>query len=207
MRLPRLLSSVILIGALSFLTGCAGPLEDYSMQLAMDGNNLATPKKFTVCHGNGCVIRSDVSLDEGQWYQVMEFFNDPANNPEGERKQISKAISLIEKIVGEKVGTHTDLGENVYKYYDQGQMDCVDETINTSLYLSFLKEGGALRWHDVGKPLHRGFFWPHNTAVVREKRSGDRYTVDSWFFKNGEEPSIVPAEDWLSGWRPPRSES
>ena len=199
----RINFSAISIVILFFLNGCAGPFEGYLMQLEMDNNNQATPGQFTVCHGNGCSLRSTVSLAGQPWNQVMAHFNTPAKSPEEEREQISKAIALIEVIIGEKIGSHTDVGQNVYKYYDEGQMDCVDETINTSMYLHFLKESGALRWHKVEKPLHRGFFWPHNTAVVGEINSGKMYVIDSWFFKNGVEPSIVTAEEWLAGWRPP----
>jgi len=176
------------------------------MRIEMDENNLATPEQFTVCHGNGCSMRSEVSLEGTPWNQVMNLFNDPAKSPEAERNQISQAIAMIEEIVGEKIGTHTDVGKNVYRYYDQGQMDCVDETINTSMYLRFLKEAGALRWHAVAEPIHRGFFWPHFTAVVSEIPSGASYSVDSGFFSNGEKPSIVPVKDWLSGWRPLRAD-
>lgn len=201
----RLISKVVfIIAALLFFAGCASPFEKYLLQMEMDENNHATPERFTVCHGNGCAIRSEVSLAETHWNQVMGLFDGGAQSPKAERIQISKAIAMIEALVGEEIGTHTDNGENIYKYYDQGQMDCVDETINTTLYLRFLKEGGALNWHAVAEPQRRGFIWLHNTAAVKEMRSGDRYAVDSWFFKNGEEPSIVPVEDWLSGWRPAR---
>lgn len=201
----RLISEVVfIIAVLILLTGCASPFEKYSLKLEMDENNLATPGRFMVCHGNGCSIRSEASLEGTRWNQVMGLFNGPAQSPKAERNQISRAIAMIEAMVGEEIGTHTDYGENDYKYYDQGQMDCVDETINTSLYLRFLKESGALSWHMVAEPQRRGFFRPHNTAAVKEIRSGDRYAIDSWFFKNGEEPSIVPVEDWLSGWHPAR---
>lgn len=203
MKRSRLLSSAFLAGALTLLTGCATPMESYLLTLEMDANRLATPGKFTVCHGNGCVIRSEVSLAGYHWGRVMGLFDEPAKSPARERKKISQAIAMIETIVGKKIGTHTDVGKNAYKYYDKGQMDCVDETINTSLYLRFLKKGGALAWHVVAGPLRRGFIRPHNTAVVSEIRSGDSYAIDSWFFKNGEEPAIVPVKDWLSGWRPP----
>ena len=203
MNPSRLLPFFISIGILLFLSGCAGPFEGYLIQIEMDNNDQATPGQFSVCHGNGCSLRSKVSLAGSHWNQVMDHFKVPALNPEGERNQISQAIALIEVIVGKKIGSHTDVGQNVYKYYDEGQMDCIDETINTSLYLHLLKESGALRLHLIEKPLHRGFFRPHNTALVSEIRSGERYVIDSWFFKNGEEPSIVPAEAWLAGWRPP----
>jgi len=203
MKLSRLFSSVFIFTFLSHLIGCASPFEGNLMKIEMDNNNPVTPRQFTVCHGNGCAIRSKVSLAEIHWDQVMGFFKYPAKSPEEERNQISQAIARIEAIVGEKTRTHIDVGQNSYKYYDEGQMDCVDETINTSMYLRFLKEGGALRWHIVAEPIHRGFIWPHNTAVVSEIKSGKSYAIDSWFFKNGEEPSIVATEDWLSGWRPP----
>jgi hypothetical protein len=32
--------------------------------------------------------------------------------------------------------------------------------------------------------------------------TGDHYTVDSWFFKNGEPPVCVPVSEWKAGYDP-----
>ena len=36
----------------------------------------------------------------------------------------------------------------------------------------------------------------HTTAVIREKASGKRWSVDGWTRNNGEVPDIFPMEEW-----------
>jgi hypothetical protein len=48
----------------------------------------------------------------------------------------------------------------------------------------------------VRRPL---IFNVHWSAVIRERRIGRRFAVDSWFLDNGHPPFVQPLEDWLSG--------
>ncbi len=159
-----------------------------------------------VCHGYGCWKKSHVSLSADEWAQVKAPLKDQAKNAAEERKHIAAAISVIEQITGRKIGTDADVGGATIRGHGLYQMDCIDEAVNTSLYLEFLDKDGALQWHNVGTPARRGTFidgeWPHNTAVVSEKEGGAYYVIDSWFSDNGQEPAIVPLQDWLDGWRP-----
>ena len=88
-----------------------------------------------------------------------------------------------------------------------GQLDCVDETVNTTVYISLMEDDGLLDWHTLGAPADRNIFtgaccWPQKSAVVTETASGESYAVDSWFHDNGEPAEIVPLSAWLSGWKP-----
>ncbi len=50
-------------------------------------------------------------------------------------------------------------------------MDCIDESINTTLYLTMFQKFGLLREHQVEDRATRGWFiggWPHTTAVISE---------------------------------------
>ena len=86
------------------------------------------------------------------------------------------------------------------------QLDCIDETVNTSLYLRFFDEKGLLKFHTIATPARRGMFidgsWPHNTAVVTDNKTGAQYAIDSWYGNNGDLPDIVPLQEWLDGWKP-----
>jgi hypothetical protein len=117
----------------------------------------------------------------------------------------------MEQITGKKTGTDRDIAGAKFFKYDENQLDCIDEAVNTSLYLGFFEQDGLLKWHGVDGPARRGQFidgaWPHNTAVVKEKKTGKQYAIDSWFSANGEEPDIVPLELWMNGWRPEKPES
>jgi hypothetical protein len=63
-----------------------------------------------------------------------------------------------------------------------------------------------LVWHAPHGLAHRGLLliggWPHTTAVMRERESGEAFAVDSWFLDNGEPPYIVSLAEWREGWRP-----
>lgn len=93
----------------------------------------------------------------------------------------------------------------------EGQMDCIDESINTTLYLTMLQKFGLMRLHRVEDRATRGWFlagWPHTTAVIseiamnRENGTYRLWAVDSWFLDNGEPPFILPLETWKAGWEP-----
>ena len=73
------------------------------------------------------------------------------------------------------------------------------------MLLRILEGAELLRWHEVGPPESRGSLfwdWPHTTATIAERAGGRRYTVDSWFYDNGEDAVVVPLEQWLAGWWP-----
>ena len=51
---------------------------------------------------------------------------------------------------------------------------------------------GLLRHHVIDVPESRGFIiggLPHTTAVVRERKSGQKWAVDGWTHDNGELPT------------------
>ena len=85
-------------------------------------------------------------------------------------------------------------------------MDCIDETVNTDLYLSFLQTAGVFKFHEKTGPLHRGYFvdgmWPHNTAAAVERDSGAVYAIDSYYHDNGVKIDAVEKDVWLDRWRP-----
>lgn len=167
----------------------------------------ATREKFYVCHGYGCMYKTWAGFSEKEWAQISGLFKKKPKNAAAERAQIGKAIAMMEKYAGARSATSGDLGEARTRIEDDNQMDCIDETINTSLYLQFLDKAEFFHFHRYTQPAHRGYFidgsWPHNTAAVRENASGNVWVVDSYYFANGHIPSIVPLTDWSRGWTPP----
>ena len=164
------------------------------------------PAQFSVCHGFSCAHVTQVGLNDAQWFAITSVFERAALTPEEEREQIAGAIAKFETVVGVLAGTSGDLGENAIMGQDQsGQMDCIDESTNTTTYLRILAKAGFLRWHRVEDRVTRGWFlfgWPHTTAVIGERDGGRRWAVDSWFFANGHPPAVAPLEVWQRGWRP-----
>lgn len=165
-----------------------------------------TPRNIPVCSGYGCANIDTVRLDEAEWRAVRARFHPRADSPAAERRLIAGAIGQLERSVGPKTGTEGDKGGTFPGMFEAGQMDCIDESTNTTVYLRLLVAENLLHWHEVGPDATRGYFlfgWPHTTATIREKNSGDEYAVDSWFFDNGVEPVVIPLKQWRAGWRPP----
>lgn len=163
------------------------------------------PEKFTICHGHTCKYISEVSLNEDEWSGIRSVFNSDAQSPDRERELIAKAIAQFETIVGAKTGTDANLGGNVAGLGLPGQMDCIDESTNTTVYLTLLQNNDLLHWHRVDHRTTRAiihFNFPHSAAVIRELDTGKRYAVDSWFEDNGQPPHIVPLSLWRRGWEP-----
>lgn len=170
---------------------------------------LPTIEAFDVCFGGGCAEIRRVSLSQEEWLKVEVIFADKTKdvqlNAEFERKKIAIAIGLLETVVGNKIGTSTDRAGTFNNSKYPGQLDCNDESINTTTYMQLMHHYGLIKLHGLEDMRTRNFFfngWPHTTAVIREITTGQRYAVDSWFYDNGMSATIVPFEVWKSGYIP-----
>lgn len=165
------------------------------------------PDGFSLCHGYSCTSQTGTSFLVAEWNNIASLFQkNTAKNVEEERSKIGQAIAMMERYAGAKTGTDIDEPEAVSFKSSTKQMDCIDETVNTTHYLEMLYRGGLLKFYEPAEPTHRGYLidgsWPHNTAVMKEKDSGVLYVVDSFYKKNGEVPYIMSRETWLAGWKP-----
>lgn len=161
---------------------------------------------FEACHRQGCTEHTTVRLAAEEVQSIFKAFGPPAAIAKQERAAIARAISRFEQIVGPRTGTDRDLGGTFPGAFRAGQMDCIDESTNTTTYLHLLDQAGMLRWHDIQNPstrfpIPRGW-WPHTTAVILERATGTKYVVDSWFDDNGYPPHIVELSIWKRGWKP-----
>jgi hypothetical protein len=166
-----------------------------------------TPSRYSICYDHSCTTVVTDSLNETEWLQVTAPLRTPASTAAGERAAIARSMALFETIIGRHTGTSIDKGRNIAGFGLPGQLDCIDESTNTTTYLRLLERGGLLRHHRVTERATRfGLFvgMPHSTAVIEESGSGNRYVVDSWFYDNGQPPHIVRLEDWRAGLDPDR---
>lgn len=170
----------------------------------------AVREDFKQCRGFGCSYLHETKFTKDEWKKIAAVFKTkPAQTAAEERIRIAEAIGLMERIIGAKTGAKADIGQASMTHKTPYQMDCIDETTNTTHYLQFLQEDGLLKFYKLGNPVHRGYFingWPHNTATIRELSNNDQYVVDSYYRDNGVKPDIMPADEWLGGWRPPKEE-
>jgi hypothetical protein len=160
------------------------------------------PPPFYSCTDYHCDEGETVTLSEDQWRQVVSLFT-PTNSPAEEREQIRRAIALLETQVGKTTGTWRDLAKNVAGAGQPGQLDCISESKNTTTYLQLLSKDGLIRWHEVEdrELRHPWILDVHWSAVIRDRNTGKRYAVDSWFLDNGQPPFIQALDEWLSGQR------
>jgi hypothetical protein len=158
-----------------------------------------------VCQGGGCAQSNQLSISDAEWNNVAQLFKTKANNAAEERAQISKAIGLLEQIVGAKNGTLGDRAGTFDNSDYQGQLDCNDEAINTTTYMRLLKSNGLMQFHEIEDMRTRNFFftgWPHTTAVMHDIKTSQRYAVDSWFYDSGHAATIVPFSQWKANYMP-----
>lgn len=168
-------------------------------------NQEAMPNQFEFCHGGGCAAIQRVGLAGPEWVQVMALFVPASTSAAQERDRIARAVALMERLVGTKTGTSRDLGGTFEGFGLSGQLDCIDESTNTTTYLKMMRNNKVLHFHEVADTQTRGYFvygWPHTAASIRERENGARYVVDSWFYNNGEPPVILPLQEWRDGWTP-----
>lgn len=197
------------------LVGCATGKTSYESYLQRKGVDVQMAKSieeqdtFQHCSGYGCQTKAEVAIGAQQWAKVEHIFEREAKSAMQERKKIALAIAVFEREVGALTDTSGDAGGSFEKM-GKGQLDCVDESTNTTTYLSLLKKKELLKFHDVHAPTVRlplfnsNVGWPHQTAVISEKGAGAYYVVDSWFHDNGEPAEVLPLADWREGWHPDR---
>lgn len=152
---------------------------------------------MTVCSGTACIGPSEVRLDEREAALIRAAFDPGAENAVQERAMVARAIARYETFVGARNGTWRDHARNLHEEGEEGQMDCISESVNTRTYLDRLDRAGLLPRHRVGGFVMRYLIVLQHVAVeMIEEESGDSWVVDSWASENGEEPVIAPYGSW-----------
>jgi hypothetical protein len=194
-------------GACAALAGCAGA-QDY-----VDAYALPSPsvERLSICHGYGCRLRTLVRIEPEMQTDIARLYLPAPRTAAEERARLARAIALFEIRIGVAVGTGRDryAATTFNENNNPGQLDCIDETVNTTTYMRLLTNLGLMRSHVVGTAAQRGSIsgfafndFITNTAVIVETETGTAYAVDSYFFANGREPKIMPLAEWRKNWRP-----
>jgi hypothetical protein len=159
------------------------------------------PQHFRLCHGYACRFVTPVALTPEEWRATEALFHAPADSAVAERQQIGLAVAQLTLSAGRHAGLAVRQRRELINSKDPSQLDCVDETVNTTTYLTLLSRAGLLHWHRVGAPAHRGTLVTldvANTPVLFENGSGKGFAVDTAFADPGLPPYIVPLETWLA---------
>jgi hypothetical protein len=159
------------------------------------------PGEFRVCYDFACKSSAMVQFSVKDWDKVVGLFYLNADASE-ERQRMREAVATMESLVGKYTPTHRDVGRNWPADHEStslpsGQMDCIDESINTSTYLKLLEKEGLLKFHLVRERAYRrSLLTQHWAAQVVETENGQHYIIDSWFDDNGELPILVSGKVW-----------
>ncbi|WP_321340550.1 hypothetical protein [Breoghania sp.] len=185
------------------LAGCAGQALE-SPTTWYGRHNAVKPRgdRIVICHGFGCSLRTPVDFSAKDLAKLKRIVAAGASSPAAERKALARAVRWQERRVAPTVGSANDKGGFNFESGVPGQMDCIDEATNTTSLLLTAERHGYLKHHDVRSPVARGFFldgrYPHATAVVSEKKSGNTWAIDSWTHDNGVLPDVMPLEKWFA---------
>lgn len=195
------MGKVALVLAVTLLAACAGGRDQGVAKriYSLHPESGPTPQSFVLCAGHGCRERHDVSLNKGEWSRVRAAFGDKPQNAAEERERIRYAVAQLETIVGNKTGTSADLAGTYTNMFASNQLDCADETVNTTTYIKMLIADGLVTRHRLGGRLHKGNIidsLPHMTPTIIDQETGTQWAVDSWYLDNGALPEVVTASVW-----------
>jgi len=183
-----------------FLTVAAG-------LLALSGLSAVTvaraeqPDSISYCHGYGCKLRTTIHFSGADMQRLKSIVAAGGSSAKAERMALGKADQWYERISGAQSGTSHDEAKGAFSdAYNAAQLDCIDESTNTTTLLKLIEKRGWLKYHKVGRPSARGLLfdlrYPHNTAVVIETDSREAWVIDSWIPANAEFPDIMPLAVW-----------
>jgi len=153
---------------------------------------------ITICYNYSCNRSARVRPAAEEWQIVINQFNPPARSAVEEREMIRRAIAILEHIAGTQTLTSRDRGRNPIVDDWPGQMDCIDESMNTTRYLDLLQERDLLRWHRAVERAYRApyIFDQHWAGQIIELETLEYYAVDSWHLDNGNPPYIQAISEW-----------
>lgn len=203
LRFGRGLTLLAMAVALSAcVTGADGLSSHASNLVAQNVDSRPVPGNFHYCHAHNCKDRSRLSLDDAEWRDaIWRLVPEPASAAE-ERQRLAMAAADFERVVARKTGTEGDVGGSFAGFGQSGQLDCIDESLNMTMFLRLLEGQGLLRYHSPSSPITKGNLfdeWPHYTATMIDRQTGERYTLDSWYFDNGEPALVLRSKTWLTG--------
>ena len=165
--------------------------------------NPPTADSLTICYGFVCRRRYVFDFTPADHKRLTDILATGRASAEAERKAVQQAVQWFDRRIGPLIGTDKRIAYADFRYFDdKHNFDCYDTTRNTTSLLLVLQEWGLLRHHVVSDPRYRGNFLvlqtPHNTAVLSDKGSGQKWVVDMWTRGYGELPDVKTVEQWLT---------
>ena len=162
-----------------------------------------TADRITICYGFVCRLRTHLDLTPGDRKALADLLNKGKATPEAERQALRLAVQWLDRRMGPILNTTRRVARADIRHRDDAQnYDCYDTTRNAVSLLLVLREWGLLRHHTISDPRYRGTLifgqTPHNTAVLKDRASGQEWVLDLWPKAYGELPDVMPIERWMT---------
>ena len=200
MNRQTILPLAALLAGITVIAGCTSVVPDGgTVESAAYG---APTKVLTVCSGYGCIIKDKLTFADDVAPELEKIMEPGRESAEAERAALRQAIAFMERASKKSLRFPTTDVEFSYQKHagKRGQMDCVDESLNTISYLRYLHAKGLMRYHaPLRRYAERGLLvdgrYPHKSARMRDKQGVD-WAVDSWKTPNGGLPEIFLLTKW-----------
>ena len=159
-----------------------------------------TPYRVVICHGFGCAFRTEIALTRADHAQMAAIMASGSASAQAERAAIGRTEAWFPLATGTTTRV-ARAGPLIGLAGNRGQFDCIDTTNNTNALLLILNELKLLRHHTIAAPVSRFLFTegPHNTAMIKDRKTNELWTVDPWTHKGSEVPDIFPLAKWKAG--------
>jgi len=158
---------------------------------------------LSVCYQANCLKKTSFSVSPDTRNQIESFFSSITSATE-EREAIRHAVRRLYLEAAEYSPISSDRGGNFKDTSVQGRMDCVDHSRNDNTFLIYIQQQGWLNYHQVGKIVWRNplLINLHYASQIIDVNTGSSWVVDTWFLDFGELATVVPYEQWKSGYSP-----
>ena len=163
-----------------------------------------SPSRVVICHGFGCAFRTEIALTAADRAQMAAIMASGSASAQAERAAIGRTEAWFERRIAPITGTAQRVaraGPLIGGALNRGQFDCIDTTNNTNSLLLVLDQLKLLQHHTIAAPVSQFLITegPHNTAVIRDRKTNELWTVDPWTHQGSEVPDIFPLAKWKAG--------
>ena len=197
---------MVLVALLMAGRPAVGGEVDPAVMTMLSESSLAppSPSRVVICHGFGCAFRTEIGLTRADQSQMAAIMAPGSASAQAERAAIGRTEAWFERRIAPLTGTAKRVaraGPLVGGARDPAQFDCIDTTNNTNSLLLVLYQLKLLRHHTIAAPVSRFLITegPHNTAVIKDRKTNELWTVDPWTHKGSEIPDIFPVAKWKEG--------
>ncbi|UZE48632.1 hypothetical protein ONR75_28305 [Rhodopseudomonas sp. P2A-2r] len=161
-----------------------------------------TTSSMTICYGFVCKRRYELGFTSGDRAALTKIMAAGRANAAAERAAVQKAVVWFDRRVGPVIGTDKRIANADFRYFDdKHNFDCWDTTRNVTSLLLVMQEWGLFKHHTVGEPKYRGnalvLQTPHNTPVLVERATGERWVVDMWTRGYAQAPDVMTVDKWV----------